>query len=439
MLAACAAGTDPGGTPAAGPAKPGGTLRIGMPVPPTAVDPVTMHDGSAIAIVQLVADYLIWLDSDFSLKPRLAEKWSAEKGNQQWAFTLRQVVTFSDGTPLDAAAVKASFDRLLDPAKNSAALAAFKTVLAQGGVSVRDSATVVFTLQRPFSDFPYLVSAGNYNAVILKSDYAGGFTSKAIGTGPFLLTDYNPSTGATLTRNPKYWQRGKPYLDGVRVKFYADAQAEQLALQGGDIDTLAITDPSVIQEAGDVVLDRAPATSMTALTLRVDQHPFDRKEVRQAIAYALDRPAVNDAVDNGIAQLANDHLFAPLFPSSPKEPSSRHVQVAVDGVVVADTRRPVLVFETRLPVRYYIPPEDVDLSRLVRSVLRTRCPYKGEARYWSVRGGPDNVVWTYPDPIPAAAAIRNHVAFYNEVVDITVDGEPVERPVTVFTERLTTR
>jgi peptide/nickel transport system substrate-binding protein len=178
---------------------------------------------------------------------------------------------------------------------------------------------VVFTLQRPFSDFPYLVSAGNYNAVILKSDYAGGFTAKAIGTGPFLLTDYNPSTGATLTRNPKYWQPGKPYLDGVRVKFYADAQAEQLALQGGDIDTLAITDPSVIQEAGDVVLDKAPATSMTALTLRVDQHPFDRKEVRQAIAYALDRPAVNDAVDNGIAQLANDHLFAPLFPSSPKD------------------------------------------------------------------------------------------------------------------------
>jgi uncharacterized protein (DUF427 family) len=120
-------------------------------------------------------------------------------------------------------------------------------------------------------------------------------------------------------------------------------------------------------------------------------------------------------------------------------PSSRHVQVSVDGVVVADTRRPVLVFETRLPVRYYIPPEDVDLSRLVRSVLRTRCPYKGEARYWSVRGGLDNIVWTYPDPIPAAAAIRDHVAFYNEVVDITVDGEPVERPVTVFTERLTAR
>ncbi|MFI9387002.1 ABC transporter substrate-binding protein [Kutzneria sp. NPDC052558] len=319
VLAACATGTDSGSSSATGPAKPGGTLRVGTPAPPTAVDPVTMYDGSAIAIVQLVADYLIWLDSDFSLVPRLATKWSADDGNQRWAFTLRQGVTFSDGTPLDATAVKASFDRLLDPAKNSAALSAFKGVLAPGGVSVRDGDTVVFTLQRPFSDFPYLVSAGNYNAVILKADYAGDFTAKAIGTGPFLLTDYNPSTGATLTRNPRYWQPGRPYLDGVRVKFYADAQAEQLALQGGDIDALVITDPSVVQAAGDVVLDKVPATSMTTLTLRVDQHPFDRKEVRQAIAYALDRPAVNDAVDNGIAQLANDHLFAPLFPASPHD------------------------------------------------------------------------------------------------------------------------
>ncbi|MFI9387008.1 DUF427 domain-containing protein [Kutzneria sp. NPDC052558] len=122
-------------------------------------------------------------------------------------------------------------------------------------------------------------------------------------------------------------------------------------------------------------------------------------------------------------------------------PSSRHVQVSVDGTVVADTRRPVLVFETRLPVRYYIPPEDVDFHRLTRSVLRTRCPYKGEARYWSVSGDQshDNIVWTYQDPIPSVEPIRDHLAFYNEVVDITVDGELLERPVTVFSERLSQR
>jgi peptide/nickel transport system substrate-binding protein len=195
LLAACGGDSDSDDGTATGPAKKGGTLRAGSTAPPTAVDPVTMYDGTAIALVQLVADYLIWLDEHNQLVPRLAEKWAATDGNTKWTFTLRKGVVFSDGTPLDATAVKATFDRLLDPTKNSAALSAFGTVLGQGGVTVQDPSTVAFTLKRAFSDFPYLVSAGNYNAVILKADYAGDFTKNAIGTGPFLLKSYSPSTG----------------------------------------------------------------------------------------------------------------------------------------------------------------------------------------------------------------------------------------------------
>ncbi|MGW4965639.1 ABC transporter substrate-binding protein [Nonomuraea sp. NPDC004186] len=335
LLAACGAG---GGAPLTGadsgalqsgadanaaasaPPRRGGTLRAGSPPPPTAVDPVTMYDGSAIAIVQLVADYLIWLDRDFTLKPRLAEKWESEDGGKRWAFTLRKGVTFSDGTPLDAETVKASFDRLLDPKSKSAALSAFDTVLAKGGVSVRDAATVVFTLERAFSDFPYLVSAGNYNAVILKKDYAGDFTKKPIGTGPFLLESYDASSGATFTRNPKYWEPGKPYLDGVKITFYADDQADLLALQSGEIDAQILSRPQLVgplKGLGDITVDQVQGTGLTAFTLRTDRPPFDRKEARQAVAYALDRPGVNATVYDGIGALGNDHLFAPLFPAAP--------------------------------------------------------------------------------------------------------------------------
>lgn len=115
-------------------------------------------------------------------------------------------------------------------------------------------------------------------------------------------------------------------------------------------------------------------------------------------------------------------------------PSSRHVVVRVDGHVVADTVRPVLVFETRLPVRYYIPPADVDVSPLAESELVTRCPYKGTARYWSV-GGRD-IVWSYPDPLAAVGAIAGLMAFYNEVVDIEVDGVAQERPHSEFSSAL---
>ncbi|MGH1564896.1 DUF427 domain-containing protein [Mumia sp. DW29H23] len=119
--------------------------------------------------------------------------------------------------------------------------------------------------------------------------------------------------------------------------------------------------------------------------------------------------------------------------------SSRHVEVFVEGVKVADSRRPVLLFETRLPVRYYLPAEDVDFTHLRETSLSTTCPYKGDARYWSYDDGTttrENIVWSYPTPIRAAEAITDLVAFYNEVVDIVVDGVPLERPESEFSAAL---
>jgi uncharacterized protein (DUF427 family) len=120
--------------------------------------------------------------------------------------------------------------------------------------------------------------------------------------------------------------------------------------------------------------------------------------------------------------------------------SGRHVQVGIAGTVVADTRSPVLLFETGLPVRYYIPRDDVALEYLTPTELRTACPYKGIASYWSWTGGgsvPGDIVWSYPQPLAAVAVIKDLMAFYNEAVDITVDGELLERPVTGFSARLT--
>ncbi|MEV6946568.1 DUF427 domain-containing protein [Streptomyces sp. NPDC051172] len=119
--------------------------------------------------------------------------------------------------------------------------------------------------------------------------------------------------------------------------------------------------------------------------------------------------------------------------------SSRHVQVSVGGMLLADTQRPVLLFETGLPTRYYLPREDVRLDLLEPTEHRTGCPYKGTAQYWSVRGEadvPPNIVWSYPQPLPAVGTIKGLLAFYNEAADITVDGEHVERPATPFSTML---
>ncbi|KAJ6507985.1 hypothetical protein C8R47DRAFT_1315412 [Mycena vitilis] len=114
--------------------------------------------------------------------------------------------------------------------------------------------------------------------------------------------------------------------------------------------------------------------------------------------------------------------------------SSRHIRVEVDGVEVANTRAPKLLYETGLPVRTYIAKTDCRLDLLVPSELKTSCPYKGEAHYYHVQVSPEkkavNVVWWYRNPNLECAAINGLVAFYDEKVDVFVDGVKQSRPET---------
>jgi uncharacterized protein (DUF427 family) len=118
-------------------------------------------------------------------------------------------------------------------------------------------------------------------------------------------------------------------------------------------------------------------------------------------------------------------------------PSSRHVVVSVNGEVLADSHDPVLLFETSLPTRYYLPAEDVDLTKLSPTRNRSICPYKGDADgYWDGPGAARlrNVAWSYSAPLPAVQHIAGRIAFYNELVDITVDGQTLDRPVSHFSD-----
>lgn len=112
--------------------------------------------------------------------------------------------------------------------------------------------------------------------------------------------------------------------------------------------------------------------------------------------------------------------------------STRHVEVLVDGVKVADSRRPTIVYETGAAIRYYVPKTDVRMELLEPTELRTGCAYKGFARYWSVNvpGGKkhENIVWSYPTPIADCAKVAGLLSFYNEHVDVIIDGVKEERP-----------
>jgi len=116
-------------------------------------------------------------------------------------------------------------------------------------------------------------------------------------------------------------------------------------------------------------------------------------------------------------------------------PADLHVEVHVDGVKVAESDRPVLLEETGLPTRYYLPREHVREALLRPTSSETVCPFKGQASYWSLELDDerhDDLVWSYESPIPQAEGVTGLLCFYNERVDLVVDGEALERPVTPY-------
>lgn len=114
--------------------------------------------------------------------------------------------------------------------------------------------------------------------------------------------------------------------------------------------------------------------------------------------------------------------------------SSRSVRVERDGQLLAASSRPYMLLEAPLPVRYYLPPEDVSWELLRPSSTRTLCAYKGQASYWSLENE-DDIAWSYPEPLREASEVKNRVAFFNEQVDIVVDGTRLDRPVTPWSRR----
>jgi uncharacterized protein (DUF427 family) len=163
-------------------------------------------------------------------------------------------------------------------------------------------------------------------------------------------------------------------------------------------------------------------------------------------AWTLDDDAVRDRVvmswRPGVLEWTEEDEPVTAHPRDPHKrvetlASSRHVEVSIDGVVVASSDRPVMLLETDLPTRYYLPIEDVRLDLLVPTDNVSHCPYKGTTSgYWTWPGPPEvaNVAWSYSHPFPAVGAVAGRVAFYDEVVDVAIDGVRRPRPRSPFSD-----
>ncbi|RKP43562.1 ABC transporter substrate-binding protein [Trinickia fusca] len=307
------------------------TIRVAHLTPAGAVDPLTVTDAAGLALIAQTGEFLINDEADPPrLTPALALSWAPNAKGDVWTFKLRRNVKFHDGRPLTAKDVAATFDRLADPASGSAALSVLKGVLSKGGSRVVDDYTVAFHLDAPNGNFPYYVSSDNYNAVILPADFNGSYEKSFIGTGPFKLEKYQPKVGASFVRNPDYWGE-KALLARVQFSFYADQQAQILALQGRQADVMG--DFTVQGGAGllnhpEFVVQGVKSSAHRQIHMRCDTGPFKDKRVRQALAFALDREAMVKGLFKGRAVLGNDSPFAPVFPSTDTSVAQRRLDVA---------------------------------------------------------------------------------------------------------------
>ena len=333
LLAACgSSGSSSSASPSAtGMPAPvmGGTLSLIGPAPITAPDPVTIYDQGGIVIVYQFLEYLIDLDNTNALKPKLALSWTPNQTLDVWTFKLRPNVTFNNGQAFTSADVVASIERVVNPKSGSGALSQFSGILSPGGTKAVDATTVEFHLDKPQADFPYMVSAGNYNTAILPANYAGNILKSPVGTGPFMLTEYVAKQKATFKKNPTYWGKDAagtqlPYLDGLTYTMVEDNSAQNLQLQSGAVD---VQPQTVFQGAQALFSDTSlrvdlyPGTGIREVAFNVTKSPWQKKELRQAVAYCLDRKAINESLYSGRSNLGYDTFWEPtVFPGSPTPP-----------------------------------------------------------------------------------------------------------------------
>ncbi|TMG34505.1 MAG: hypothetical protein E6H88_15255 [Chloroflexi bacterium] len=308
------AGCRPGVTaPSPSPASLGGVLRVAIPGEVTTLDPWNADAAALVATRQVFETLVAFAPESYQLVPGLAESWQGSPDGLRWTFTLQVGVRFHDGAPLDAASVVASFERARstrDARRGPGAFVSYRALF--GGfddesviarVDAVDARTVRFELRTGYG--PFLAHLAMPPAAVARG---------TAGTGPFSAGPgaVAPDATVTLQRNAAYRGRDAsgaalPYVDGIVLRPLADPAARLTELRAGRVD-LAL-DLGVAQAAaarGDPSLGLVVRRDASFASLAIDasRTPFDRPEVRRAVALSIDRAAISTAVYLGLARAA---------------------------------------------------------------------------------------------------------------------------------------
>ncbi|MFV9504031.1 MAG: ABC transporter substrate-binding protein [Oscillochloridaceae bacterium umkhey_bin13] len=295
----------------------GGSVTRALTTEPTGLDPAGAQGSGQNILLPYLFDTLVAQNNQNMTQPLLAESWDLSADGTSVYFTLREGITFHDGTPLDAEAVVLSFERLLDPANKSPMAASLKIVTA---IEAVDARTVRFDLAAPSPIF-FVTLTSPYAGIVSPSAVAElgeQFAQQPVGSGPFKLKEWVPGVSITLERNEAYaWaspnlsNAGAPYLDAAIFKVIPDAATQFAAFQAGEIDLMFLNQPDHITRLRDdpsAVLLPVTYNSLVYMGFNTAKAPFDNLGVRQALAHAIDKDVIVQTAVGGEGTSA----FAPM-------------------------------------------------------------------------------------------------------------------------------
>lgn len=282
-----------------------GVLRVAMQ-PMVNTDPAILSSDSEVLMINHVYDYLVDIDPQSNIQPRLATSWTTSADGLTYTFTLAENVTWHDGATFSAADVVYTFNRLKGEGLPTADLYTNITNIAANGDS-----EVVFTLGNPNPFFLYDLS--DNHAVIIKDGSDGtGF----VGTGPFIVTNYSPEDRITMVANENYFIAGQPKLAGLEIIFFNDETASVDALRGGQVDLtmrMSVDLFESLQSEASITTVSVPTNGFDVIRLRSDRAPGNDPRIMQALRLATDRQAIFDLVQKGYGALGNDTPIGPLY------------------------------------------------------------------------------------------------------------------------------
>ncbi|TCP42904.1 ABC transporter substrate-binding protein [Rhodovulum marinum] len=292
----------------------GGTFRLGMAHGSTtdSLDPATYENGMMTNTGFTYGNNLIEVAPDGSLRPELAESYEALDGGKSWAFRIRKGVEFHNAKTMTADDVIASINYHRGEASKSAAKGLLTSItdIRKDGEDV-----VVFDLDAPNADFPFVIT--DYHLLILPSEDGEIDPTAGIGTGGYVIRNFEPGVRMQATRNPNYFKEDAAFFDEVELVSIIDVTARQNALMSGEVSAADRLDPKTV-----ALLQRAPNVNIIeqvgylhyTFPMRLDTAPFGDYDLRMALKYAVKKQEMVDKILLGHGTIGNDHPISPIVP-----------------------------------------------------------------------------------------------------------------------------